>query len=300
MTGSLGGLSGQNEIIGGNQPSGHFRDLAHLIGARNALAIDPFAHTGLGHIANDGGKIGGRDLAIRKVGRKLHVESVTQNGEHLQPQFGERQASALSPIIPGMGNMLKSLREERGWTHERAAEAMGVSRSQFIKLERGERRLNADYIGLAAKAFGVAPSRILADEDKLTIPIVGRVGATPDGAVLQANGDGHLGELEVPAGATGDEAALEVDGYSMGIYAPDGSVILYHDRRDPPTEDMLGEVCVVGLPDGRVLMKRLLRGSQRGLFESIVGETIRDQQIEWAGVVSIVIHPRHAKRLRVS
>lgn len=201
-----------------------------------------------------------------------------------------------------MGNMLKTLREERGWTHERAAEEMGVSRSQFIKLERGERRLNTDYIARAAQAFGVAASRVLGDDERITIPIVGRVGATPDGAIVQDTGQGNFGELDVPAGATGDEAALEVDGYSMGIYAPDGSIILYHDRRDPPTDDMLSEVCVVGLPDGRVLMKRLLRGSSRGLFdlESLVGETMRDQRVEWAGVVSIVVHPRQAKRLRLA
>lgn len=200
-----------------------------------------------------------------------------------------------------MGNMLKSLREDHGWTHERAAEEMGVSRSQFIKLERGERRLNTDYIARAAKAFGVPASRVLGDDERLTIPIVGRVGATPDGIIVQDTGQGNFGELDVPAGATGDEAALEVDGYSMGIYAPDGSIILYHDRHDPPTEDLLGEVCVVGLPDGRVLMKRLLRGSARGLYDlaSIVGETMHDQRVDWAGVVSIVIHPRHARKLRL-
>lgn len=40
---------------------------------------------------------------------------------------------------------------------------MGISRSQFIKLERGERGMTARTINLAAKAFGVAPSTILDD-----------------------------------------------------------------------------------------------------------------------------------------
>lgn len=46
-----------------------------------------------------------------------------------------------------------------------AAEAMGVSRGQYIKLERGERRLTVEYINRAAKAFGVRSSDILDDED---------------------------------------------------------------------------------------------------------------------------------------
>ncbi len=40
---------------------------------------------------------------------------------------------------------------------------MGVSRGQFIKLERGERGLVERTIGLAAKAFGVPPSRIIGE-----------------------------------------------------------------------------------------------------------------------------------------
>ncbi len=41
---------------------------------------------------------------------------------------------------------------------------MGISRSQFIKLERGERGMTERTINLAAKAFGVPPSALL-DED---------------------------------------------------------------------------------------------------------------------------------------
>lgn len=74
-----------------------------------------------------------------------------------------------------MGNALKSLREAKGWTHEHAAEAMAVSRSQFIKLERGERRLTADYIQSAAQAFSVSASAIIGADS--VIPVVGLVGA---------------------------------------------------------------------------------------------------------------------------
>jgi repressor LexA len=64
-------------------------------------------------------------------------------------------------ILPDMGNKLKLLRKAKDWTHEQAAEAMGMSRSGFIKLERGERRLTLDYIGRAAKAFDVRPADVI-------------------------------------------------------------------------------------------------------------------------------------------
>lgn len=74
-----------------------------------------------------------------------------------------------------MGNNLRKLRTERDWTHEQAAEAMGVSRSQFIKLERGERQLTAEYIRRAAEAFNVLEKDVFSTT--LTAPLVGYVAA---------------------------------------------------------------------------------------------------------------------------
>lgn len=117
---------------------------------------------------------------------------------------------------------------------------------------------------------------------------------------MQDSDHGPFGEILAPVGATGREVAVEVSGHSMGMYAPNGSLILYEQRFDPPQDHMLGHVCVVGLPDGRVLLKRLLRGSKSGLFdlESIVGEILRDEPVEWAAEVAMVVHPSYARRLR--
>jgi phage repressor protein C with HTH and peptisase S24 domain len=62
-----------------------------------------------------------------------------------------------------MGNRLKELREARRWTHDEAATKMGISRSGYIKLERGERRLADQHIQAAARAFGIAPAQIIQD-----------------------------------------------------------------------------------------------------------------------------------------
>jgi transcriptional regulator with XRE-family HTH domain len=66
--------------------------------------------------------------------------------------------------VRAMANALKALRELRGWTHHDAADAMGMSRAGYIKLERGERKLHEKTIAAAARAFGVAPKVILGDE----------------------------------------------------------------------------------------------------------------------------------------
>lgn len=197
-------------------------------------------------------------------------------------------------------NRLSKIRKDTGHTQDSAAAAMGMSLGGYRKLEYGERRLKLEQIRAAASAFGVQSSDIV-DPKTTTLNIMGRVGASTDGEIIQETDHGPFAQIEAPIGASGDEAVVEVSGHSMGIYAPDGSLILYDSRHTPPHEDMLGEVCVVGLPDGRALVKRLLRGSRRGLFdlESLVGDTLRDQRVEWAAVVQIVVHPRHARRLRL-
>lgn len=73
-------------------------------------------------------------------------------------------------MVPGMANALKRLRTERGWTHDQIADRMGLSRGGYLKLERGERKLNEHTINLAAKAFGVPRSIIMGDEISLPPP----------------------------------------------------------------------------------------------------------------------------------
>lgn len=60
-----------------------------------------------------------------------------------------------------MANNIKTLREERGLTQPRLAEAMGTTKNQLIKLEKGDRRLTDDWIRRAAQALGVPNSAII-------------------------------------------------------------------------------------------------------------------------------------------
>lgn len=76
-----------------------------------------------------------------------------------------------------MGNRLRQLRELKGWTLEETAKQFGLSRSGFVKLERGERKLTEDYIATAARVFGVAPAEVISDS---TVgPAVARSGEAP-------------------------------------------------------------------------------------------------------------------------
>lgn len=189
-----------------------------------------------------------------------------------------------------MGNNLKALRKSQKLTHDQAAEAMGVSRGQFIKLERGERRLTADYIARAARAFGVPEAAVIETPDP--IPLVGFVGAGAE-AVFFGEGDPLQDEVAPPvAGSTPDTVAVEIRGGSLGSLF-DRWICYYDDRHDPPTQEMLRKLCIVGLEDGRVLVKQLNPGSVKGLFDlwSNNEAPIRDVAVAWAAIVT-AIRPR--------
>lgn len=200
---------------------------------------------------------------------------------------------------------LKALRTAAGLSQAALADRAGTSQPQIRRLENGDRELTREWAIRLAPHLNTKPVRILfpdATDDRMVLPIVGKVGASTNGEVLQETDHGPFGEIFAPVGAQGTEVAVDVEGHSMGLYAPDGSLILYSDRKDPPQEYMLGHPCIVGLDDGRVLVKRLLRGSKRGLFdlESMIGDTMKDQRVKWAALVDVVIHPHRAKNLRIA
>jgi hypothetical protein len=93
---------------------------------------------------------------------------------------------------------------------------------------------------------------------------------------------------EVPAmeGASDQSVAVEIKGKSFGPLL-DGWLVHYEDVRSPVTDDMLGKICVVGLADDRILLKKI-RLEQDGTFTLISNSDeppIKDAIIEWAALV---------------
>lgn len=186
-------------------------------------------------------------------------------------------------MVHDMGNNLRKLRTDKGWTHEQAGEAMGVSRSQFIKLERGERRLTADYIALAAKAFNVSESDVISDRH--TVPLVGYVGAGAVAHYFEAQGP--FDEVPMPENGNERTVAVEARGDSLGPFFNQW-LVYYDEVRNPPTPDMIGALCVVETVDERVLVKKLMRGSRPGTFHllSQTESPIEDVELVWAARVT--------------
>jgi hypothetical protein len=120
-----------------------------------------------------------------------------------------------------------------------------------------------------------------------TVPLVGFVAAGAEAHFMAA---GELGDVEAPAGSTESTVAVEMRGESWGTFF-DRWLVYYDEVRRPVTSDLIGKPCVVGLEDGRVLVKRIQRSRTRGLFHlySPASDPINDVAIEWAAKVKNMV-----------
>lgn len=180
---------------------------------------------------------------------------------------------------------IKALRRHVGVNQARFAEMLGVAQPTVSRWENGaEPEIEHwDLLKLCASRhnFPVMDSRVAS-----TVPLVGYVGAGAQ-VNLFADGQGPFGEVEMPPGGSAKTVAVEVRGDSMAGLADDRWIIYYEDRREPVTEDLLGRLCVVGLADGRVLVKKLALGRLVGRFDlySTQGTPLFDQDVLWAAAV---------------
>ena len=99
--------------------------------------------------------------------------------------------------------------------------------------------------------------------------------------------EASLDEVEAPIDATDRTLAIEKRGPSLGgIF--DRWYAFFDDVRAPVTPDLIGHLCIVGLPDDRVLIKKLIGGRHEGVYRLISEreDPIEDVPIAWAARVT--------------
>ena len=202
------------------------------------------------------------------------------------------------------GERLRTAREKRFKSARSAGKALGIAISTYGAHERAEAPGGRDYGPNEAQRygrfFGVTPEWLLtgrkpfpSDEPEEPMPgpkvrVVGYVGAGSE-AHIYAVAQGDLDEVDPPRGSNEDTVAVEIRGESLGAFF-NRWLVFYDDVRRPVTPDLIGELCVVGLEDGRVLIKQVQRSRTEGLFNLIssIEKPILDVAVEWAAKVNSI------------
>lgn len=160
-----------------------------------------------------------------------------------------------------------------------------IDRAAVNKIVKGTRALSADEMIALAQILNVP---VPDSAGPRTVPLVGYVAA---GAVAHFFSDqGEFDRVEAPDGSTTDTVAVEIRGDSLGSFF-DEWLVFYDEVRAPVTPDLIGRLCVVGLADGRTMIKKIRRSKTPGLFhlESNTEGTITDVSIEWAARVKNMV-----------
>jgi hypothetical protein len=210
------------------------------------------------------------------------------------------------PITPrpksGRAERLRQARLGAGYGRgSEAVERFGWNRNTYKSNENGAAPFSFDQAKAYARAFGVGAEWLYDGEGPMhpgdavlapparrapTTPVVGYVSAGAR-ATLFAEGQGPLGHVSAPEDASESTVAVEIRGDSLGALFNEW-LVFYDDVRSPVTPDLHGRLCVVGLADGRVLIKQLRPSRTLGLYHlySQTEEPILDQEILWAAAVT--------------
>jgi transcriptional regulator with XRE-family HTH domain len=200
----------------------------------------------------------------------------------------DRSAAEISKITSGSPDLIRNiLRKEReGRQHRPRTDTIeALARELQTTVEwlisgTGPEEIDEEPIDgghIESDAIGGRPQRAA------TIPVVGYVGAGAEAHFYPPGGD--LDRVGAPHGSPADLVAAEIRGDSIGSLF-DRWLVFYDDVRPAMTPDLIGKLCVVGLADGRIMVKKIAPG--RGKLFNLVSErgpVIENVSIEWAARV---------------
>jgi Predicted transcriptional regulator len=188
------------------------------------------------------------------------------------------------------GERLRAARERAKLSRAVVANRAGYSVSGIGALENGQNNIKPDVAKVLAPIVGTTPEWLLygtgpPDASRRTVPLVGYVSAGAQ-AVLFSEGQGPFDEVPAPDNTTDATVAVEIRGESLGPLFNEW-LVYYDDVRRPVTSDLYGKLCVIGLPDGRILVKKLQRSRVSGLYHLLSNneDPMLDQEVEWAARV---------------
>lgn len=213
---------------------------------------------------------------------------------------GRRKRRLAAVSSPMLGEVLERIERRLvavGLTATAASRAAGLSEDAIRNLRRakksgGHQGLSTRTIAALAPVLKTTPAWLLTGEgdeaavDAGTVPVVGYVGAGAAAHFYDA-AQGPFDRVEAPEDATENTVAAWIKGPSVGRFF-DGWLLFYDNVQSHVSEDMYGELCVVGLPDDRILVKQIQASKTPGLYHlfSENEPPILDQAVAWAALVT--------------
>ena len=185
---------------------------------------------------------------------------------------------------------IKELLKENGHTLEELSEAIDMNPGQVSRFVNGRRRTNTEFLEKTADFLGLSVSDLFRARE---LNVLGYIGAGAEFHPIDDHAQGAgMDTVDAPPGCPPDAVAVQIKGDSMIPAYFDGDILVYAERRGD-IDEFINRRCVVGLADGRILVKTVRRGSAPGLYTmtSFNSGPIDDVVVEWAARI-VVVMPR--------
>lgn len=182
---------------------------------------------------------------------------------------------------------MKAIRAKTGDTQAGLAARIGVSQPSVSRWLAGTPPELHHAVLIDRVATNLQLAKDGNDFSVTSVPIVGYVGA--GGTISFEEGQGPFGEVEMPPkNGSPSLVAVTVRGDSMSGMLEDGWTVYYENREEEPQETLHTKLCIVGLQDGRVLIKKLYPGRKRGHYDlhSANAPPLIDQPVKWAAKIT--------------
>lgn len=251
-------------------------------------------HIGLPRQLRERALLGGRADAVDGCG-DAHGRTYYETSQIAQARL--RKLVVLSrgraPHPGGMSDLIELRREAfRAWVEENGPTVAKVAKRADIPpttiysyLSGKSDSLKGTTQDAIATAYDVPVGELFASSRPREVPVVGYVGA---GAAAHLYAEEEIDRVPAPKEATRTTVGRRVRGQSIGRHYESWIIFTDEGDRAPPTPDLHGELCVVGLPDERILVKWLMPSREKGIYhlESETEPTMNDQEVLWAAKVT--------------
>lgn len=182
----------------------------------------------------------------------------------------------------GWKQRLERIIDDRGLDMKAVSRGAGLGETYVRDILKRDREPGVDRLRAISEFLRIPLSALVAPE---LVPLVGFVRAGGE-EITYADGQGPFDMVPSPPEASDSTVAVVVRGGSMAGRAGEGDLVYFDRRERAPTDDMIGRLCVVGLTDGRVVVKTLHRSNGSWLLLSTSADPLIVDGVAWAAPVA--------------
>jgi transcriptional regulator with XRE-family HTH domain len=179
-----------------------------------------------------------------------------------------------------MKNRIRLYRRQRGMTLKELADSVGTTPQTVSRLETEVMTLSTDWLERLAGALAVHPTELLEAPERPDIPLMGVIGA--NGALTRS---GEVDNFAIDMRAE-HPVAVRL-GQACGPYQA-GEILIANRFEGEDLENVLGRDCLCCTADGRVLLRRVVRGNDKTYTLVPLppdGDVRYNQELRWAARV---------------